>query len=121
MFMVLKARPFFDNLCRDTPTTMDDLRMRTTGYIQMEEKVEFYDSVRIGKPSALFGVPKALISDQGSHFYNCAMAMLLEKYGVVHRVATAYHPQTNGQAEVFNKEIKKLLQKMVKPNRYDWR
>ncbi|RDX89427.1 hypothetical protein CR513_28848, partial [Mucuna pruriens] len=39
-----------------------------------------------------FGVPKALISDQGSHFYNRAMSSLLEKYGVVHRVATAYHP-----------------------------
>ncbi|RDX77050.1 hypothetical protein CR513_42884, partial [Mucuna pruriens] len=34
-----------------------------------------------------FGVPKALISDQGSHFYNRAMSSLLEKYGVVHRVA----------------------------------
>ncbi|RDX82098.1 gag-pol, partial [Mucuna pruriens] len=43
-----------------------------------------------------FGVPKALISDQGSHFYNIAMASLLQKYGVTHRIATAYHPQTNG-------------------------
>ncbi|RDX74141.1 hypothetical protein CR513_46145, partial [Mucuna pruriens] len=30
-----------------------------------------------------FGVLKALISIQGSHFCNCAMAILLEKYGVV--------------------------------------
>ncbi|RDX97715.1 hypothetical protein CR513_19466, partial [Mucuna pruriens] len=59
-----------------------------------------------------FGVPKALISDQGSHFCNHVMAMLLEKYGVVHKVATTYHLQTNNQAEVFNKEIKKLLQNM---------
>ncbi|RDX65363.1 pol, partial [Mucuna pruriens] len=59
-----------------------------------------------------FGVPKALISEQGSHFCNRIMATLLEMYGVVHRVATTYHPQTNDQAEVFNKEIKKLLQKM---------
>ncbi|RDX97596.1 hypothetical protein CR513_19620, partial [Mucuna pruriens] len=44
-----------------------------------------------------------------SHFCNRAMAMLLEKYGVVYRVATTYHPQTNSQAEVFNREIKKLL------------
>ncbi|RDX71973.1 hypothetical protein CR513_48605, partial [Mucuna pruriens] len=43
-----------------------------------------------------FGVPKALISDQVSHFCNKAMSTLLEKFGVVHRVATAYHPQTNG-------------------------
>ncbi|RDY10531.1 putative mitochondrial protein, partial [Mucuna pruriens] len=39
-----------------------------------------------------FGVPKALISDQGSHFCNQAMSSLLEKYGVAHRIATAYHP-----------------------------
>ncbi|RDY12052.1 hypothetical protein CR513_03203, partial [Mucuna pruriens] len=67
-----------------------------------------------------FGVPKALISDQGSHFYNRAMSSLLEKYGVAHRIATAYHPQTNGQAKVFNREIKKILQKLTNPNRKDW-
>ncbi|RDY12965.1 Tf2-6, partial [Mucuna pruriens] len=67
-----------------------------------------------------FCVPKALISDQGSHFYNRATDSLLHKYGVVHIVATAYHPQTNGQAEVFNKEIKKTLQKMTNPSRKDW-
>ncbi|RDY07572.1 pol, partial [Mucuna pruriens] len=66
-----------------------------------------------------FGVPKALISDQGSHFCNRAMASLLQKYGVAHRIATAYHPKTNGQAEVFNREIKKTLQKMTNPSRKD--
>ncbi|RDX77004.1 Tf2-6, partial [Mucuna pruriens] len=40
-----------------------------------------------------FGVPKALISDQGSHFYNRGMSSLLHKYGVIHRIATAYHPR----------------------------
>ncbi|RDX70534.1 pol, partial [Mucuna pruriens] len=48
------------------------------------------------------------------------MASLLQKYGVAHRIATAYHPQTNGQAEVFNREIKHTLQKMTNPNRKDW-
>ncbi|RDX91888.1 Retrovirus-related Pol polyprotein, partial [Mucuna pruriens] len=67
-----------------------------------------------------FGVPKALISDQGSHFYNKAMSSLLHKYRVVDRIAIAYHPQTNGQAEVFNREIKKTLQKMTNPSRKDW-
>ncbi|RDX97044.1 Retrovirus-related Pol polyprotein, partial [Mucuna pruriens] len=40
-----------------------------------------------------FGVPKVLISDQGSHFYNRVMSSLLHKYGVMHRIATAYHPR----------------------------
>ncbi|RDX99872.1 gag-pol, partial [Mucuna pruriens] len=67
-----------------------------------------------------FGVPKALISDQGSHFCNRSMDSLLQKYGVMHRIATAYHPLANGQAEIFNRKIKKTLQKMSNPSRNDW-
>ncbi|RDX97022.1 hypothetical protein CR513_20253, partial [Mucuna pruriens] len=50
----------------------------------------------------LFGVPKVLINDQGSDFCNKTMSILLEKYGVVHKVATAYHPQTNGRQSIDN-------------------
>lgn len=67
-----------------------------------------------------FGIPRAIISDQGTHFCNRTMETLLNKYGVVHRVSTAYHPQTNGQAEISNREIKQILEKMVQPNRKDW-
>ncbi|RDX72650.1 Retrovirus-related Pol polyprotein from transposon 17.6, partial [Mucuna pruriens] len=66
-----------------------------------------------------FSVPKALINDQGTHFCNRVMSSLLEKYGVEHRIATPYHPQTNNQAIVFNSGIKKILLKMVNPNRKD--
>ncbi|RDX86566.1 hypothetical protein CR513_32090, partial [Mucuna pruriens] len=67
-----------------------------------------------------FGLPKVLISDQGSHFCNQAMSSLLEKYEVVHQVDTAYHPQSNGQAKVFNREIKKILQKLTNLGWKDW-
>ena len=42
------------------------------------------------------------------------------KYGVRHKVATTYHPQSNGQAEVSKREIKKILEKLVNPTRKDW-
>ncbi|RDX84548.1 gag-pol, partial [Mucuna pruriens] len=61
-----------------------------------------------------------LISDQVSHFYNRAVVSLLQKYGVTHIITTAYQSQTNGQAEVFNREIKKTLQKMTNLSRKDW-
>ncbi|CAM8913900.1 unnamed protein product [Rhodiola kirilowii] len=67
-----------------------------------------------------YGVPKAVISDQGSHFCNRSVASVFKHFGVIHRVSTAYHPQTNGQAEVSNREIKSILEKMVKPSRKDW-
>ena len=44
-----------------------------------------------------FGLPKAIISDGGSHFCNKPFENLLSKYGVKHKVATPYHPQTSGQ------------------------
>ena len=67
-----------------------------------------------------FRVPRAIISDGGLHFCNRSFENLLKKYGVTHKVSTAYHPQTNGQAELANREIKHILEKTVAPNRKDW-
>ena len=67
-----------------------------------------------------FGVPKAIISDGGSHFCNKPFESLLTKYGVKHKVATPYHPQTSGQVELANREIKTILMKLVNSNRKDW-
>ncbi|RVW21562.1 Pol polyprotein [Vitis vinifera] len=52
-----------------------------------------------------FGVPKAIISDRGTHFCNKPFETLLAKYGVKHKVATPYHPQTFGQVETAYKTI----------------
>ncbi|XP_027152312.1 uncharacterized protein LOC113752399 [Coffea eugenioides] len=53
-----------------------------------------------------FGMPRAIVSDRGTHFCNKTIAALFRRYGVLHKVSTSYHPQTNGQAEVSNREIK---------------
>ncbi|KAL5580562.1 hypothetical protein UlMin_013004 [Ulmus minor] len=65
-------------------------------------------------------MPQAIISDEGSHFCNRLMENLLAKYGVRHKIATAYHPQTSGQVELSNREIKRILEKVVSPTRKDW-
>ncbi|XP_060170651.1 uncharacterized protein LOC132601586 [Lycium barbarum] len=44
----------------------------------------------------------------------------MEKYGINHRAATPYHPQTCGQLEVSNQETKSILAKTVNANRTDW-
>ena len=67
-----------------------------------------------------FGVPRAIISDGGKHFVNKSFRKLLSLYGVTHRVATPYHPQTSGQVEVSNREIKRILEKTVNQSRKDW-
>jgi hypothetical protein len=60
-----------------------------------------------------FGMPRMVISYGGSHFIDKSFIQLLARYGVKHDVATPYHPQTSGQAEMSNKQIKNILQKTV--------
>ncbi|CAJ2642327.1 unnamed protein product [Trifolium pratense] len=69
---------------------------------------------------ARFGVPRVLISDGGKHFCNKYLESVLAKYNVKHKVATPYHPQTCGQVEVSNRQLKQILEKTVANSRKDW-
>ena len=67
-----------------------------------------------------FGTPRALITDNGTHFCNKMIDKVLQKYGVRHRTSLAYHPYSNGQAEVSNREIKSIMKKTVNSSKKDW-
>ena len=67
-----------------------------------------------------FGTPRTIISDGGSNFANRIFAKLMSRYGIKHVMSLAYHPQTNGQAEISNREIKRILEKTVSSSRKDW-
>ena len=67
-----------------------------------------------------FGTPRALITYNGTHFYNKMIDKVLQNYGVGHRTSLAYHPQSNGQVEVSNREIKSIMEKTVNSSRKDW-
>ncbi|GJS90044.1 reverse transcriptase domain-containing protein [Tanacetum coccineum] len=67
-----------------------------------------------------FGMPKALISNQGTHFFNKIMERTMKRYGVNHRFSTSYHPQTSGQVENTNRALKRILEKTVKDNPTIW-
>nr|GEX29920.1 reverse transcriptase domain-containing protein [Tanacetum cinerariifolium] len=57
---------------------------------------------------SIFG---AIISDRGTHFCHDQFTRVMIKYGVTHRLATAYHPQTSGQVEVSNRGLKRILER----------
>ena len=67
-----------------------------------------------------FGTPRAIINDNGSHFCNRVFETLMQKYSITHKLSTPYHPQTNGQVEVTNRQIKLILKKIVGQNRKEW-
>ena len=67
-----------------------------------------------------FGTPRTIISDGGIHVANKVFNKLISRYGIKHILSLAYHPQTNGQAEISNREIKKILEKTVSSSMRDW-
>ncbi|XP_059429142.1 uncharacterized protein LOC132162951 [Corylus avellana] len=67
-----------------------------------------------------FGSPRVIISDGVTYFNNQPFAPLIKKYGITHKVGTLYHPQTSGQVEISNKEIKSILERTINTSRKDW-
>ena len=62
-----------------------------------------------------------VISDGGPHFIDKNFCKYLSKHGIHHNIATPYHPQTSGQAETSNKQIKNILQKTVNEMGTTWK
>ncbi|GJT93480.1 reverse transcriptase domain-containing protein [Tanacetum coccineum] len=62
---------------------------------------------------ARFRTPRAIISDRGTYFCNDQFAKVMYKYGVTHRLATAYYPQMSGQVKVSNRGLKRILERTV--------
>jgi transposase InsO family protein len=67
-----------------------------------------------------FGTPRIWISDGGTHFTGKNFKKCLSKLGIEHRVSTACHPQTNGQAETPNRQLKSILNKTIEKGGKDW-
>ena len=67
-----------------------------------------------------FGALRTIINDEGSHFANKLFAKLMSRYEVRHVMGLAYHPQSNGQVEISNREIKNILEKTVNASKKDW-
>jgi transposase InsO family protein len=68
-----------------------------------------------------YRVQRIVISDGGSHFIDRTFRKALSEVGVDHWIATPYHPQTSGQVETSNKQIKNILQKTVNQTGRSWR
>jgi transposase InsO family protein len=55
------------------------------------------------------GIPDDIISDRDTRFISDFWGSLITQFGIKHRHSTAYHPQTEGQAENLNAVVKRYL------------
>ena len=66
------------------------------------------------------GLPRKVISDRGPQFVSKFMKSLYKLLGITGNPSTAYHPQTDGQTERMNQEIKQYLRIFVNHRQDDW-
>jgi len=61
----------------------------------------------------MHGIPKKIISDRGPQFTSTFMGELCKALGIKRAMLTAYHPQTDGQTERINQEVKVFLRHYI--------
>jgi Integrase zinc binding domain/Integrase core domain len=66
------------------------------------------------------GCPRELLSDRGAAFVSKIVERLLLIIGTTHRLSSAYHPQTNGLTERFNKTLCESLAKTASQHNKQW-
>ena len=67
-----------------------------------------------------FGFPKTLISDNGAEFVNQVIKAMVSFFRVKHKTITAYNPRSNGAAERYVQEAKRVLSKILEGELVDW-
>nr|GEU66578.1 reverse transcriptase domain-containing protein [Tanacetum cinerariifolium] len=103
------------------PTFFGYVRIKSFDGVCMAKKLMISSKLVMKDPPGAIMVPislprktpRAIISDRRTHFCNDKFAKVMSKYGVIHRLATAYHPQTSGQVEVSNRGLKRILERMA--------
>ena len=66
------------------------------------------------------GIPKEILSDQGSNFMSRLLFLMYERLGIQARRTSPYHPQTDGLVERFNQTLKAMLRRFVDADARNW-
>ena len=66
------------------------------------------------------GIPKEILTDQGTSFMSRTLRKLYELLGIQSIRTSVYHPQTDGLVERFNRTLKSIIQKLVHDDSWNW-
>ena len=60
-----------------------------------------------------YGILERIITDNGTNLHNTMITELCMQFKIKHHNSSLYRPRMNGRVEAANKNIKKIIQKMV--------
>ncbi|GFW89123.1 transposon Ty3-I Gag-Pol polyprotein [Trichonephila clavipes] len=86
-------------------------------------KAEFIASWACSQSSVVSSskrAPRVIITDRGAVFRSRLVSSLVDLCNIDHRFTTAYHPQTNGLTERFNKTLADMLSMYVDVEQKNW-
>lgn len=66
------------------------------------------------------GSPRELLSDRGKAFLSGVVQNILQLLNTIHKCTSAYHPQTNGLTEQFNKILADMMSMYVDMEQKYW-
>ena len=66
------------------------------------------------------GPPKIIVTDRGTNFTSRLFNNLCKELRTKHKTTTAYHPQSNGMTERFNKTVVEMIRKYIGDGYEQW-
>ncbi|XP_058192075.1 uncharacterized protein LOC131309461 [Rhododendron vialii] len=95
-------------------------RAMSQGYFWKNMKKDCEEVVRRCRPCQLFGVPYAIVSDNGTQFVGKNLTNLCAEFGIHFFNSTPAYPQGNGQAEATNKTVCASIKRRLNSKRGKW-
>ena len=67
-----------------------------------------------------YGIPRVLVSDNGKEFDNCTFREFCSELGIKNHYSSPAHPQANGQVEVTNRSLLKIIKTQLEGAKGIW-
>lgn len=99
---------------------MDHLSRYAEAVPLVDQKAETVARAFVEKVVLRHGVPKQLLTDQGTNFVSRVMKEVYDLLGIKKLQTTAYHPECNDAVEMLNQTLVGMLSHFVAHDQRDW-
>jgi hypothetical protein len=107
----------FDSMC-----VFVDRLSKMVHIVPCKESMRTAEFARLYRDNVwkLHGLPRTIVSDRGGHWNSAFWDEVCRLVGVRQAMSTAFHPQSDGQTEIYNKVVQQTLRHYVSPLCDDW-